>query len=241
MAPNTRKGTETTEVRKDFLQNLKDEKTTLEKEKKRLAGDLRAAHGELKEKEVELKSKEAELALAGQARDRYKRDYDSLLLKMQSKRKKGKTTKYEQSDDIVKFIGAYVKDYLFRNVKFTPTTKQLQAITKKVWDGIKGKHKLEQAPINLKWDEFHRIYAPVVASEISDRRQYTQTRGQAAAKGEISWMFLRLIVAIALSRFGLLTQNLLLLLPHFPSLLGCPYRIAHCRGSCKLLDHWTEG
>ena len=52
--PSTRQGTETTEVRKDFLQNLKDEKTTLEREKKNLTRDLRAAHGELKEKEVEL-------------------------------------------------------------------------------------------------------------------------------------------------------------------------------------------
>ena len=43
-------------------------------------------------------------------RDRLKRNFDSLMAKMQNKRKKSKTTKYERADDIVGFIGAHVED-----------------------------------------------------------------------------------------------------------------------------------
>ena len=145
-------------------------------------------------------------------RDRLKRIFDSLMAKFQSKRKKSKTTKCERADDIVGFVSAHGEDELFRNVKFTTNSKQLGKVTKKVWDAIKGKHKLEQAPISLSWEEFHRICAPTVASEVSDRRQHCQTCGQAAAQGELIWTYLCLVLATANPKSALLCPHCLSLL-----------------------------
>ena len=210
--PSTRTTATTIQVSKEEHDGLRDAKNTLTRENRDLKSDNKKLANELKGKEAELKGKEAELKAMSEERARLKRNFDSLMSKFQNKRKKAKTTKYEQADDIVGFIRAHVKDELFRNVKFTTSKKQLAKITKKVWDAIKGKHKLDQAPINLSWEEFNRIYAATVASEVSDRRQYCQTRGQAAAQGELIWTYLRLILATANPKSALLC-------PHHPSLL----------------------
>ena len=203
--PSTRTTATTIEVSKEEHDGLRDAKTALTKENRGLKSDIKKLANELKGNEAQLKA-------VSEERDRLKRNFDGLMAKMQNKRKKSKTTKYERADDIVGFIGACVKDELFRNVKFTTNSKQLQKVAKKVWDAIKGKHKLEEAPINLTWEEFNRIYAATVASEVSDRRQYCQTRGQAAAQGELIWTYLRLILATANPKSALLC-------PHYLSLL----------------------
>ena len=177
--PNTRNTATTIQLSKEEHDGLRDAKNNLTRENRGLKSDIKKLSHGLKGKEAELKDKEAELKAVSEERGRLKRNFDSLMAKMQNKRKKAKTTKYEQADDIVGFIRAHVKDELFRNVKFTTSKKQLAKVTKKVWDAIKGKHKLDQAPINLTWEEFNRIYAATVASEVSDRRQHCQTRGQA--------------------------------------------------------------
>ena len=189
------------------IQVSKDEHDGPQKAKNDLTRENRGLKSDNKKLAHELKGKEAELKAVLEERDRLKRNYDSLMTKMQNKRKKAKTTKCERADDIVGFISAHVKDELCRNVKFTTNSKQLGKVTKKVWDAIKGKHKLEQAPINLSWEEFHRIYAPTVASEVSDRRQCCQTRGQAAAQGELIWTHLRLILATANPKSALLCPH----------------------------------
>ena len=210
--PSTRTTATTIQVSKEEHDGPRDAKNTLTRENRDLKSDNKKLANELKGKEAELKGKEAELKAMSEERARLKRNFDSLMSKFQNKRKKAKTTKYEQADDIVGFIRAHVKDELFRNVKFTTSKKQLAKVTKKVWDAIKGKHKLDQAPINLSWEEFNRIYAATVASEVSDRRQYCQTRGQAAAQGELIWTYLRLILATANPKSALLC-------PHYLSLL----------------------
>ena len=182
--PNTSTTASTIQVSKEEHDGLRDAKTALTRENRGLKSDIKKLANELKGNEAELKA-------VSEERDRLKRNFDGLMAKMQNKRKKSKTTKCERADDIVGFIGACVKDELFRNVKFTTNSKQLQKVAKKVWDAIKGKHKLEEAPIDLTWEEFHRICAATVASEVSDRRQHCQTRGQAAAQGELTWKYSR--------------------------------------------------
>ncbi len=106
-------------------------------------------------------------------------------LEAQLKKKGGKASKSrkdEQKEDVVKALREYVKDVLFRNVKFAPPDDQLKAACGMVWAGLKGKMRLDQGPNKLDEEEFAAIYDSAVLKALSDRRQYVQTRCETAAK-----------------------------------------------------------
>ena len=93
----------------------------------------------------------------------------------------GKSTKDERSSDIVKEISTFVKDTLFRTIKFAQPGQEMTTATQRVWNGIKGRLKLDLPPKSLDFGEFYRIYHPVVQTELSLARQYVQSRSQDAA------------------------------------------------------------
>jgi hypothetical protein len=93
----------------------------------------------------------------------------------------GKSTKNERSTDITKEIGTFVKDTLFRTIKFAQPGQEMATATQRVWNGIKGRLKLDLPPKSLDFGEFYRIYHPVVQTELSLARQYVQSRSQDAA------------------------------------------------------------
>ena len=92
--------------------------------------------------------------------------------------------KHEQNEDVVKAVCDYVRDVLFRNVKFAPPGAQLKSACKMVWAGIRDKLKLDKGPSPLSEKDFEEIYASAVLTALSGRRQYVQTRAEIAAKGE---------------------------------------------------------
>ena len=93
----------------------------------------------------------------------------------------GKSTKDERSTDITKEISTFVKDTLFRTIKFAQPGQEMTTATQGMWNGIKGRLKLEEPPKSLNFGEFNRIYHPVVQTELSLARQYVQSRSQDAA------------------------------------------------------------
>jgi len=107
-------------------------------------------------------------------------DLQSLIKAIRAKNG-GKSTKDERSSDITKEIGTFVKDNLFRTIKFAQPGQEMSTATQRVWNGIKGRLKLEEPPKSLNFDEFYRIYHPVVQTELSLARQYVQSRSQDAA------------------------------------------------------------
>ena len=98
--PNTRNTATTIQLSKEEHDGLRDAKNALTRENRGLKSDIKKLAHELKGKEAELKDKEAELKAVSEERGRLKRNFDSLMAKMQNKRKKAKTTKYEQADDV---------------------------------------------------------------------------------------------------------------------------------------------
>ena len=93
--------------------------------------------------------------------------------------------KHLQSKDVTAGIHTFVRGVLARNVKFLPSEHSVESAMTKLWNGIKGEMKLEEAPFQLTFDSFCQIYTQTLVAEISASRQYVQTRGQAAAKGEL--------------------------------------------------------
>lgn len=100
------------------------------------------------------------------------------------KGKKGSShVKHEQKKDVVDKIKDYVKDVLFRTVKFALPGVHLEAATKTVWEAIKDNLQLDKGPKPLTLEVFTEVYESVVLSELSNRRQYVQTRCKIAATG----------------------------------------------------------
>ena len=118
---------------------------------------------------------------------------------------KTKSTKLEQMDDVKREITFQMKD-TFRSIKFAQAGQELVTATERVWKGVKARLKLDQPPHSLVSEEFLRIYAPVVQTELSLCRQYVQSRSQEAAHGKYY--------------FGPLTLNHGNLTPYFG--LSCP-------------------
>ena len=94
--------------------------------------------------------------------------------------------KIEQNEDVVKAVSEFVRDVLFRNVKFAPPGDKLKAACGMVWAGIKDKLKLDKGPRPLSELDFEEIYGSAVLTALSGRRQYVQTRSEIAAKGKKS-------------------------------------------------------
>ena len=140
--------------------------------------DLVGANAELAGANAELTKTVAEL-------EDYKQKYEDLKSKKRGKGKKGQTSRAaEQKDDVKQAIKVFVKDVLFRTVKFAQLGDQLTNATKLVWDGIKDNLQLESGPSALKVDGFCDIYESCVLAELSSRRQYAQSRCRDPATGK---------------------------------------------------------
>lgn len=130
--------------------------------------ELVGRNGELETKVVDLEKQVA--------------DWESCAKKKPNSSKSSR--KMEQNEDVVKAVSDFVKDVLFRNVKFAPPGAQLKAACGMVWAGIKDKLKLDKGPRPLTQLDFEEIYGSAVLSALSGRRQYVQTRCEIAAKGK---------------------------------------------------------
>lgn len=99
------------------------------------------------------------------------------------KGRKSNCRKDEQKDDVKEAIKGYVKDVLFRTVKFAQPGSELKAATLSVWNGIKDNLKLDEGAHPLTPADFREIYESEVAAQLSGRRQYCQSRIQEACAG----------------------------------------------------------
>lgn len=107
------------------------------------------------------------------------------LLKKKSKSKKGKgdSREDEANEDVKSGIQAFVKDILFRTVKFAVPGDTLNAAAVQVWNAIKDNMKLDVGPNAITLEDFTEIYGATILRELSQRRQYCQTRCKLAADG----------------------------------------------------------
>ena len=123
-------------------------------------------------------------------RDRLISDLRAQIEKMKEKRGAKFTRKFEQKDDIKKAIGKVVKLNLFRTVKFAQPgatsleESELRTATEKVFDGVNSICKLDRGPDKMSRDRFVEIYDSHVQKELSEYRQYIQTRTTKAAFGK---------------------------------------------------------
>jgi uncharacterized phage infection (PIP) family protein YhgE len=166
---------------KAVVQQNKDRAVTIE-EKDGVIAEKEEDITELKETVKELKGKMKTLDIENV---RLKTKCSDILKEVKELRtKKTKSsTKNEQSDDINSTIHEHIKDFVYRNTKFAQTGPELKAVTNRVWNGIKADQNLDTGEDAITFKEFNRIYGCVVQSELSLRRQYSQTRGQQAGKG----------------------------------------------------------
>lgn len=104
-----------------------------------------------------------------------------------------KDVRQEQAEDVNNAIKRFMKDVIFRNMKFAEKGEELDGVTKRVWVGIKDRKKLDQGPNALDEEQFVRIYSSAVQKEFSDRRQYSQSRGFDAVKGTLIFVSLHQI------------------------------------------------
>ena len=152
------------------------------------------------EKEIELaaekrKNKEIEAQLEKSKKEyadlqaAYKQKMAQMGTKRGKKGSKSTSTTHLQSGDVNTAIDDYIKEFLFRRMKFANCKKDINLAMKMIWDAIKDKLKLESAPHSLDLKEFTRIYASAFQKFLSGARQYIQTRGQTAARGTNSGLF----------------------------------------------------
>ena len=99
--------------------------------------------------------------------------------------KKKKSMKPFWKQDVCLAIDPFVRDILTRTYKFANSTKVLRVLTKKVWDKIKDKLKLEEGSRPMKYAKFEEIYLSYVKDRINYHRHYVQSCTQAASKGTI--------------------------------------------------------
>jgi chromosome segregation ATPase len=166
---------------KALLQRDKQKTVTIE-EKDGVIAEKEEDITEFEETVKELKDKVKTLEIENV---RLKTKCNDILKEVKELRtKKTKSsTKNEQSDDISNTIHEHIKDFVYRNTKFAQTGPELKAVTNRVWNGIKAGQNLDTGEDAINFKEFNRIYGCVVQSELSLRRQYSQTRGQQAGKG----------------------------------------------------------
>ena len=109
------------------------------------------------------------------------------ILESQAKKKPASAKsnrKMEQNEDVVNAVNHFVKDVLFRNVKFAPPGDQLKNARGKVWAGLKDKLNLDKGPRPLNESDFGEIYGSAILTALSGRRQCVQSRCELAAKGK---------------------------------------------------------
>jgi hypothetical protein len=153
-----------------------------------LTGDYMQLHKDLKTKDERIKHWTKLSAKATKALQERDAELEAALkevedLKEREGASKRKTKKHLQADDVNVEIDKYVKEILFRNVKFAQPGKELNRATKMVWAAIKDKQGLDAGDDGMTEDEFLDIYSSSVASALSGRRQYCQTRALSAVKG----------------------------------------------------------
>lgn len=112
------------------------------------------------------------------------------IRKLKSKRSSKFGRKADQKTDVNKTVDKYIKQVLFRNTKFAQPgshimdDSELKVATKKVWEGIKGRQRLDKGPDALSEDDFIEIYGSQVLKTLSDCRQYIQSRCAVCIKGK---------------------------------------------------------
>ena len=172
---------------------LKKKVNELSKTNRDLNGEIKA----LKTENKKVKTLEKNYEEVVQDRDEGFRDRDQLISDLQAqiekmKEKRGAkfTRKCEQKDDGKKAIAKVVKLNLFRTVKFAQPgatsleDSELRRATEKVFDGVNTICKLDQGPNKMSRDHFVEIYDSHVQKELSEYRQYIQTRCTKAAFGK---------------------------------------------------------
>lgn len=169
------------------------------REQAELAHKLEEEKEELEEQYNSTKLTNQDLVKQLADKEDFKTKYETLLAK-RKKGKKGNDRKDEQKDDVKDAITTFVKDVLFRNVKFAKPGKTLTHACGLVWDGVKEKLKLEEGSSPLKSEDFAEIYDSHVLSCLSNARNYVATRSKIAADGKKN-----LCIEIILSKF---TPNL---------------------------------
>ncbi len=175
------------------IEGLKKKVTDLTKANK----DLNAENKALKIENKKAKNLEKNYEELVQERDEGFRDRDQLVSdlramidKMKEKRGAKFTRKCEQKDDVKKAIAKVVKLNLFRTVKFAQPgatsleDSELRRATEKVFDGVNTICKLDEGPNKMSRDQFVEIYDSHVQKELSEYRQYIQTRCAKAAFGK---------------------------------------------------------
>jgi hypothetical protein len=91
--------------------------------------------------------------------------------------------KDERKKDVASKISEFMKHVTYRTVKFSSVGDHLKGVTASIYDGIKDELKLDEGDEPIDEDEFVDIYSGFVLTELSNRRQYSQTRVQGASKG----------------------------------------------------------
>ena len=113
------------------------------------------------------------------------KEYEKLK-KQKAKGRKSKSSvsrEDEANDDVKAAIKTFVRDVMFRTVKFAVPGDSLNAASTQVWNGIKDKLKLDKGPNAITLEDFAEIYGGSILKELSARRQYSQTRCKLAADG----------------------------------------------------------
>lgn len=113
-----------------------------------------------------------------------KKEFEALKKnKPKGRKNKSASREDEARDDVKLGIRGFMKDVLFRTVKFAVPGPSLDAASAQTWNGLKDKLKLDVGPNAITLDDFTAIYGASILKELSARRQYCQSRCKKAADG----------------------------------------------------------
>jgi hypothetical protein len=91
----------------------------------------------------------------------------------------GRSSKNERSKDVTEQTKRQIKMFSFRNHKFA-RDDELNGLCEQLYTDLDDRLDFDQ----LKKEDYVRIYSGVVSQELSNRRQYVQTRCQEACAGK---------------------------------------------------------
>ena len=173
----------------------KGEMIVKERDFKRMEDDLANCKDELAKSEE--KSTKAQRDLAAVVEQKKALNMEIASLKTQVTTAKAgvsakKALEMEQSKDICAFITQYMKDVVYRNTKFATKDKEKENLSRKIYDALQATFSHDNTVKDLSFPEFRRIYEPFILSDLSLRRQYSQSCMQNVCHGKF-WLRLRLI------------------------------------------------
>ena len=130
-----------------------------------------------------------------QALEKLVKEHKALQDKLRSDRGKGnRHYKALQKEDIVKRVHVAIRETVYRKFKFAPAGKQLDRVMNMIWEIIREPMGLDKDPVNLNFEDFSQIYSSTASTDLSQCRQYTQSRCQQAALCEF-WALIGLVLA----------------------------------------------